>query len=383
MRVLHLAPPRTRPDRITAHTFIDEEIDAIRRAGVECLTLPDRIDASRAGAIAFAARHAVDVPLVTLRDVRETLHAVRIEYAAAQLIRDCRVDVVHSHFGWPAGFGGLLAASETGVPLVASIRGMDILTSPAIRYGLRLNPQYDAAVKTLLRRADRTLYATRYMRDRGIALGAPDDRAILIRKGVDLARFHPAEDRAAAQRALGINGPMVLAVGSLSPRKGLIRIVNALSTLQDLAWTFVICGDGPERESLQQWATTLGIGDRVRFAGNVDRGTIGGYFGAADVFVHAALMEAAGNVILEALASGCPVVCTDSGGPAEYVVDGTTGFVVDGDDDGALGNRLRLVLGCASLRARLSRCAREFAEQHLAYARMIRDYITTYDAVVA
>lgn len=383
MRVLHLAPPRTRPDRLTAHTFIDEEIDAIRRAGVDCLTLPDAIGASRSGTLAFAARRAADLPARTFRDPRETFHTVRTEYAAAQLIRECHVDLIHSHFGWPGGFGGLLAAADTHVPLVASIRGMDILTSPAINYGLRLDAAYDAAVRTLLRRADRTLCATTFMRDRALALGARGDRAVVIRKGVDLECFRPPADRSAAQQALGVRGPIVLAVGALSPRKGVIRILNALSTMKDLAWTFVVCGEGPERQSLQAWSANVGIENRVIFAGSIGRDRIGAYFAAADVFVHAAVMEAAGNVILEALASGCPVICTDSGGPAEYVVNGDTGFVVDGDDHTMLGDRLRLALESASLRCRMSRCARQSAERYFPYDRMVAEVVATYHALVA
>lgn len=385
MRVLHLAPPADRPDRLTAHSFIDEEIVALRAAGVRCVTLSPAAPATlaeRAGATAFAMRHAARLPAPALRSARETLHAARIEHAAAQLIRDDAIDLVHSHFGWPAGFGGALAAADAGVPLVASLRGMDLLTAPEIGYGLRLDPAYDAAIAQLVRAADRTLYATEYMRARGITTGAPASRTIVVRKGVDLQRFRPPADRAAAQAAIGVSGPMILAVGTLSPRKNLRLVLDALAPLRDRPWTFVIVGEGAERDRLAAHASAAGIGDRVRFAGPIGRADIGRYFAAADLFVHAAVMEAAGNVILEALAAGCPIVCTDAGGPTEYVSDGATGFVVAPGDADAMTQRIRQLLASPALRCAMANAARASAERDFAYARMIGDLVDIYADLV-
>lgn len=382
MRVLHLAPPPVTPDRITAHSFIDEEIAALRRAGVECLTL----DASAAGdwrqraaALAFAGRHAPGLPAACAATPRSMLHAMRMEWMAARLVRTACVDVVHSHFGWPAGFGGAIAARAAGVPLVASLRGMDLLTAPEIGYGLRLDRTYDAAIARLLRCATRTVYATEYMRARGIDAGAPADRTVVVRKGVDLLRFRPAADREAARIAVGVHGPMILAVGSLSPRKNLRLVLDALARLRDRPWTFVIGGEGAERDALARQAAALAMADRVRFAGPIGRERIGDYFSAADLFVHAAVMEAAGNVILEALAGGCPIVCTDAGGPTEYVRDGETGFVVRSGDAGTMAERIGQLLDSAALRRRMAQSARASAEREFAYARMIADYRQVYD----
>src|SRR6185436_4943245 len=104
-------------------------------------------------------------------------------------------------------------------------------------------------------------------------------------------------------------------------RKGFDVIIDAVSRLQAPV-TLVICGEGEERTALERQAEAHGVAGRVRFAGNVPRADIPRFFAAADIFVHAAELEAAGNVVLEALASGCGVVVTDSGGPSEYVEDG-------------------------------------------------------------
>ena len=92
---------------------------------------------------------------------------LRIEDAAARLIAREGIDVVHSHFGWPAGVGGSLAAQATGTPLVTSLRGTDVLVRPDLAYGLRLNPGYDVNLQHLFRTAARVLVATSFMRIRG------------------------------------------------------------------------------------------------------------------------------------------------------------------------------------------------------------------------
>jgi glycosyltransferase involved in cell wall biosynthesis len=402
MRVLHLAPP-ARPTSsgqaaraITAHTFIDEELHALVDAGVSCLTVSDNateqlvVDrvtilpvprpapiGSVLGTIGLAIQQAAMLPGLSPAHARLIFHALRIEHTAATAIREHKVDVVHSHFGWPDGFGGMLAATQNGVPLVASLRGMDLLHRRDIDYGLRQQDLYDRTMQKLLERADRTLYATNFMREAGLHAGAPAKRAVVIRKGVDLERFRPPCDRGQAQRALQLAGPVILAIGTLRPVKGYAYLFEALARLLDLEWTLVICGDGPDRQRLEQRAAEL-FGTRVRFAGTVGRDRIAAYFAAADIFAHAAVVEAAGNVILEALASACAVVAADGGGPGEHIVDGETGFLVPPENADELSTRLRHLLEQPDLRCQLGTAGRREAERKYDYNRMIEELIDVY-----
>jgi glycosyltransferase involved in cell wall biosynthesis len=398
--VLYLTPPARGGTDLAAQSFVAEEIQAIRRCNVVPLVLSDEIDARkwvdgvevvglpRGGVSALstaalvAARHA---PLLTAAlhassSKRDVVHALRLEEAAATLVRREHVDVIHSHFGWPAGFGGSLAAQVTGTPLVTSIRGTDILLRPQIGYGLRRDPAYDVALRHLLRRASAILTATAFMRAETVALGARPDRVRLLDKGVDTDAFRPRGERATAKSRLGISGPMVIAVGTLKKRKGFDLLVDALSQITTPA-TLVICGDGEELGPLQQQAAAAGLIGRVRFAGNVSRAEIPDYFAAADVFVHAAELEAAGNVVLEALASGCGVVVTDSGGPAEYVEDGVNGFVVPVGDAASLASRVETLLSTPERRERLADEGRRRVEERHQYSRMMSDLRDVYDEV--
>jgi glycosyltransferase involved in cell wall biosynthesis len=397
MKVLYLVPQPKRADRIGAYTFLDEEIQALAAAGIETYVLSRKIDADaiygrvhmkaarrpadiRARIASFALRRRREYPVRCLFTPALVHHVARIEYEAATIVRQEQIDLIHSHFAWPEGFGGLLARAETGRPLVATLRGTDILQDDEIEYGRRSSAGYDQALRRLLRTADRTIYFSRYMRDRAVVLGAKPDAARVVRKGVDLSHFIVAEDRDAVRRELGLrDAPVVLTVAGLIPRKGVHLIIEALARLTPTqAFRFVVIGEGPERERLEALAATRGIADRTTFLGRVDRTTIPKYFAACDVFVLASLVEAAGNVLFEAMASGRPVVCTDSGGPAEYVRDGETGFVVPVSDPAAMAARIGELLRQPALGDRLGAEGRRGTIGEFDYARMVQDIIGVY-----
>jgi glycosyltransferase involved in cell wall biosynthesis len=328
-------------------------------------------------------RHAAMLPAGMYLKPDLLIHAMRIEFAAARVACTIGADLIHSHFGWPAGLGGTIASAAARIPLVASLRGMDLLVAPEFDYGLRRDAAYDAAIRRMLRAATATLYATEYMHAHGVAAGARADRAIVIRKGVDLERFRPPDDRASAKRSAGVDGPMVLAASTLQPRKNIARVVAAMASIRGVPWTLLVCGDGPERDAIASCAAAHGLSHRVRLEGHVSRERIAAYFAAADVFVHAAAHEAAGNVVLEAQAAGCPVICLAGSGSEEYVRDGETGFVVRSGSLEDLAARVALLLGDAALRARMSRQARTTAEQEHAYPRMVNELLDVYRRATA
>lgn len=400
MRVLYLVPQPKRPDRIGAYSFLDEEIEALALAGIEAFALstaaPDdrscrhvrllAYDPRVAGAGAwraagFLARHVGQLPVRNLWHPTGCSRTTRIEYVASTVVKEFGIDLVHSHFAWPQGSGGMLCRAATGRPLVASLRGTDILVDPSIDYGRRAAATFDRSLRRMLTTADRTVYFSRYMRDQGVALGAVPERTRVIRKGVDLSQFTAAADRQALRESLGFGSrPMLLTVGGLIPRKGIHHLLDALAGIRDQHdFTFVVCGEGPERARLEAQAERLGLAGRTRFVGQVDRQTIPQYFAACDMFLLASILEAAGNVLFEAMASGRPVVCTDAGGPQEYVADGETGFVVPVGDTAALGARISQLLTDEELRESLGREAERRTRGEFDYDRMVTDLIAVYD----
>jgi len=402
MRVLYLLPQPNQAGRIAAYTFLDEEVQALANNGVEAFVLSTVApEDSRCGAvylISMASRTSAlsrlkaAWPLVSPieglppRSLRHPLHSYRtawMEYIAAMVIKEKRIQLIHSHFAWPQGLGGALARVLAGRPLVASLRGTDILSDMTIQYGRRKDSYFGQTLGSLLKTADRTVYFSRFMREQGVSLGACPERTRVIRKGVDLRHFTPSANRVALRAELGLpSRSMILTVGGLIPRKGMHHLLDAAALVRkELDVTLVICGVGPERSRLEAMGAELGFGDRLVFTGRVDRSTIPKYFAACDVFVLASLIEAAGNVVFEAMASGRPVVCTDSGGPGEYVVDGETGFVVPVGDPSAMAARIRRLLLDEGLQETMGREARKRTTRDFDYDRMVSDLIQVYREV--
>jgi glycosyltransferase involved in cell wall biosynthesis len=401
MRVLFLPPPGRWPERVTAYSFLDEEIHALADAGVESYVLSPAVDTvrwsgqvrmvplpsadwrERSRALRFLGAHRSHLPSGLVPEFMKCFHATRIELAAADLIREYDIQLIHSHFGPVLGFGGILARLSSGRPLVASFRGMDLLIDRAIDYGLRRDGFYEKSLLALLRDVDFSTYASDFMRREAVRLGVRSDTAITIRKGVDINQFHVVEDRVTLRRDLGVRTPMILTVAGLIKRKGVDTVLKALALLQSTHdFTLVVCGDGPERGMLEELSDRLNIADRVVFRGRIGRAEIPRYFAACDMFVLGSRLEAAGNVVLEAMASGRPVVCTDSGGPPEYVRHGETGFIVPKDDPHAMADRLRTLLEDPELTEGLGKNARTRAEDEHPYAALVDGYLSVYRRAV-
>jgi glycosyltransferase involved in cell wall biosynthesis len=403
MKVLYLVPQPKTPGRIGAYTFLDEEIQALAGRGVEAYVLSRVADqdtqvgrvhlvsmtarttvASRLSAARYLVRRVDGLPLRSVRYPLRAFRAAWTETVAATVVRTEGIDLIHSHFAWPQGLGGALTRVLTGLPLVASLRGTDILVDPTIGYGRQANPYFGQSLARLLQSADRTVYFSRYMRDHGIGLGARPETTRVIRKGVDLSHFSPVADRVALRQTLGLDPrPMILTVAGLISRKGIDHLLAAVARVrQRHDVTLVICGDGPDRGKLESVAAGLGLADRVVFTGRVARDVIPRYFAACDVFALASVMEAAGNVLFEAMASARPIVCTDAGGPGEYVVDGQTGFVVPVADSEALASRIRLLLDDPVLADRLGAEGRRRTIDEFDYDRMVSDLLEVYREVL-
>ena len=167
---------------------------------------------------------------------------------------------------------------------------------------------------------------------------------------VDVTRV--LNEARAGERPYAGAGPHVVAAGRIGPQKGFDLLLEAFARARVEGATLTILGEGPDRAALLRRAHDLGIGPAVRFVGfqsNPYR-----YFAAADVFALSSRYEGLPNVVLEALAAGCPVVaCACSDGVRELVRDGVNGLLVPPEDPGALAAALGRLLRSPEERARL------------------------------
>lgn len=167
-------------------------------------------------------------------------------------------------------------------------------------------------------------------------LGARTDRIHVVGNGADPDRLRPVDGGPFRVRhGLG-DGPVLLTLGRLVPRKGIDTVLEALpaivAAVPDVR--YVVAGEGPDRARLLEMAARLGLGDRVRFVGRIGDGELASALSAADVFVMPARseppdIEGYGLVFLEANACGTPVIGARAGGVPDAIVHGETGLLVE------------------------------------------------------
>jgi glycosyltransferase involved in cell wall biosynthesis len=397
MRVFCLAAPGRVAGALTAHAFIDAELHALAAEGVhiDILHRPDRpiggIDGVRAWPMTrpwplprgFARALLTAAPRLVAAPSRSILRAVAIEAMVADIITASQSDLIHSHFGWPGGSGGAVAATLAGVPLVASLRGMDLSVAPRFSYGQRLARPFDVSIRHMLKRADRTLFFSDFMRRQAVELGAVPSRTRMVPKAVDSAHFRPltavveAKARYAAGRPLAI-----LWTGGLLPMKRpslALRCVAPL--LRPLDAELIFCGEGVEREQVRSLADSLGIGEYVSFLGRIPRDEMPHVYAAADLLLHTAILESSPNVFLEALACARPVVCAAGGGAAEFVRHEETGLIVPPDDEKGITDAVRQLLIDPDRRTRMGQAGRATMVQRHARQIETRSFLSVYSEV--
>lgn len=181
-------------------------------------------------------------------------------------------------------------------------------------------------------------------------------RTVRIYNPVDVPPMPPLSPEALARRE-----EIVLAVGRLVADKDVPLIVRALAALGRPQTRLVVLGDGPERSPIEAEAKRLGIADRVEIAGYV--AAPWEHYARARCLAHASRHEAFGNVIVEALAHGLPVVVTDCEGPREILDGGRFGTLIPVGDEGAMQRALAAALEApgdpAPRQARAARFSRD------------------------
>ena len=286
---------------------------------------------------------SVDLPMARVPSLRRPIAprdgAALI--ALVRLMRRHRPMVVHTHHS-KGGLLGRVAATIAGVPVrVHTFHGtvFEGYFSPRVSRAIVM------AERTVARLTTRLVVLTEAQRQELVeARVASSDRIEVVPLGLELGRF-AGTDRDASRRRLGLASDLfvLVAAGRFAPIKRLDRMLGAFAIVRAAVPTarLYLLGDGALREELEGLAATLGVGDAVTFAGW--RGDTADWYAAADVVVNSSDNEGTPLALIEAAASGRPVVGTRVGGVADVVDDGRTGILVDRQDlDGLAGALIRL-----------------------------------------
>ena len=290
-----------------------------------------------------------------------------------RLLRQLRPLIVHSR-NWPA-LDAVPAARLARVPLVVHGEHGREVADPEGRNHRRnrvrraLSPlvHHFVTVSTDLRRW--------LIEDVGI----PATKVTAIHNGVDLSRFgRVGQLEARARLALPANVPIIGTVGRLDPVKDQVGLVRAIAAIrvEYPAALLVVAGDGPCRAELAQVAATLGQADHVRLLGSRD--DIPAVLSALDVFVLPSIAEGISNTVLEAMATGLPVVATRVGGNPELIEHEVSGTLVPRQNTTALAAAIVTYVGDPIQRRRHGEAARQRATGQFSLERMAEAYADLY-----
>ncbi|WP_018015418.1 glycosyltransferase family 4 protein [Teredinibacter turnerae] len=187
------------------------------------------------------------------------------------------------------------------------------------------------------------------------SLGAPSDRLVITRCGVD-DRIFPPIDKTHHIAANTIGG-----IGRLVEKKGFDTLIKAVAVLKqrDYPVTLKLAGGGPLEQELKQLAIARDLEEEVKFLGPLAHSEVPAYLSELDAFVLPCKTDSNGDmdgipvVLMEAMLSGLPVITTRLSGIPELVVDGYSGLLIEPEDEMALANAIQQLLGDAELQARL------------------------------
>ena len=287
--------------------------------------------------------------------------SIRSILLLVQFMKNNGVHIVHTH-GYRAGFYGRVACVLAGVKSVSTVHVSlyDYVDTP-----LLIRSIYILLERMLSCRNSKFICISDAMKDDMLRLGIKPEKIVVIRNGIDLERFRPRPSREQISREIGIkeNAPVIGTVGRMVTEKGQIYLIEALkylkTDLKGLKCLFV--GEGPMLSQLRKMASDSGIGDMCVFTGV--RNDIESIYPLLLLFVLPSIREPFGLVLLEAMASGVPVIATDSGGPSEFIKSGINGVLVPPRDSKALASQISCLLSNNDKRMQIGRNGLRTAEK--------------------
>jgi len=316
--------------------YVDDEPNIIRTRGVPLVDT----------GLYFSARHSSD----------------------AQKILQ-KMDIIHVHHPFTSGQLAIRYSRSQGIPLVFTNHTRYDLYAQAY---LPMVPDAlgDAFLRTYMpafcKACDLVIAPSAGLKEVLVNLGV-ESTIDVIPNGVDVHPFHSV-DQPISRQNLGFDERDILLtyMGRIGPEKNLPFLLRAFA---GIAKTYdnvslMVLGDGPERDNLEDRVRVMGMNDRVKFMGMIPYTELPRYMASADVFVTASVTEVHPLSVIEALASGLPVVGIQSPGVGDTVKDGVTGYLAPEEDLAVFTAKISRIITDQDARIRMSKNAREVSSNY-------------------
>ena len=286
-------------------------------------------------------------------------------------LQDLGIDHVHAHFAGMAARTAFWIAKFFPITFSFTAHANDIFAPRNFEIGL------EKLIQTARLIITETDYSEKFLRER---FPEHADRIHRIYNGLNLAEFGHAN--------FSSDPPMIVAIGRLIPKKGFANLIRACALLVEHGRPFrcEIFGDGPLENQLRGQVEELGLQEFVQLPGPKPQHELRERLARASVFVLPSVPEAEGGmdnlptVIMEAMATGLPVVSTRIGGIPEMVIDNETGFLMRPDDPMALADAIEKAINDRSLGHKLGQAGHERAQKLFSIEKNVRDLCALLNA---
>ncbi|HEX8974723.1 MAG TPA: glycosyltransferase family 4 protein [Patescibacteria group bacterium] len=291
-----------------------------------------------------------------------------------QLVKKNNYDLTHSFFSVPCGYLSLRLWKKYKIPYIVSLRGSDV---PG--YSERFKAIYGLLTPIILKvwnNAEFVIANSEGFKE--LALKSKPKKEIgVICNGIDTHEFYPDES-ARNEKEIAI-----ICTSRITPRKGIRLLVQAFDILSKRYdnLKLVLVGGGDEKESLENLVRSMGIEKKVQFCGVVPHEEIAAYYRKANVFVLPSFNEGMSNTMLEAVASGLPILATDTGGTRELVEEGKNGFILKMGDYNDIAEKLEKLIQDPDLRNKMGAESRKRAEK-MSWENVAKEYVDLYQQTI-
>ncbi len=285
---------------------------------------------------------------------------------AKKLIKLKNYNIVHAFFGIPCGY----IAMKLGLPYIVSLRGSDVPFYNKRFYWMdRLF--FKRLSRKIWKKAKAVIANSKGLRDLALE-SSPRQKIDIIYNGVDIEQFNKN------QKSKIINNKFtILYVGRLIKRKGVKYLIDAFAKLnKEKDCQLVIAGSGNQEEELKKQAKDLNQSDYINFLGPVVHDDLPKIYHKSDVYILPSFNEGMSNTVLEAIASGLPIVATDTGGTKELVYN--NGIIIEKGNTGSILNALLKLKADADLRQKMGALSLKKAEQ-MSWAKSAKQYFKLYN----
>lgn len=285
-------------------------------------------------------------------------------------------DIIHAQYGYPTGLAALEASRCLQVPNLVSIQGGD-----GHWVGLCCDTHRDA-MQAVLRHAGAVLIGSpSFAREVNHNHGVPLDRFTIIPGATDSERFRPRSDREIGD--LG-EPPRFVYHGRVDARKGLLELIDAMGGVHECRpdAKLVISGIGPDVDQVKRYATAAGLSQVIEFLGYTDYTAAPSVYHRGDIFVSPTYSEGFSNTILEAMASGLPVISTDTIGVVDCIEHGRNGLLVPIKSVAPLTEAMLRLLGDARVRRSIALQALRDVQQKYSWPVIARLIASNYEKLV-